>query len=133
RRMLQMEDVGGAKVRREHDVIIAQVKRLAVGHRDARGVEDLEEHIQNARMCLLDFVKQESSHPRFFVRHSQRTAFAELRPQKQAERFLRLVLRHVEPKQFVSAEKKFGEGHRDFSFTDTRWPEEKKTAARPGR
>src|SRR5438552_15066098 len=123
--MLQMEDVGGAKVRREHDIIIAKIKRLTVGHRHAGGVEDLEEYIQNAWMRLLDFVKQESSHPRFFVRHSQRAAFAQLRSQKQAERFLGLVLRHVEPKQFVSAEKKFGESHRDLGLADTRWPEKK--------
>src|SRR6266498_3424377 len=130
--MLQLENVGRAKVRREHDVIIPQVQRLAVGHRDSGGVEDLKEYIQHARMRLLDFVEQERSHSRFLVRHSQRAPFTKLRPQKQAERFLGLVLRHIEAKEFVSAEKKLGEGDCDFGFSDTCWAEEEKTAARPG-
>ena len=130
--MLQMEDVGRANVRREHDVIMPQVKRLAVGHRDAGGVEDLEEYVQHSRMRLLDFVEQERPHSRFLVRHSQRAPFAKLCPQKQAERFLGLVLRHVEAKEFLSAEKKLGEGNGDFRLADTCWAEEQKTTAWSG-
>ncbi len=48
-----------AEVGREHDVEAAQVERFAVGHRDASGVEDLQEHVEHARMRLLDFVEKQ--------------------------------------------------------------------------
>ena len=59
--MLEIQDIRAAKVRREDDVEATEVKRFAVRHRDARGIEDLQEYVEHARVRFFDLVEEQRS------------------------------------------------------------------------
>ena len=57
--MLQTHQFRRADIRREPDIVVAEVQRLTGRHRDPRRIQQLQQNVQHARMRLLGFVKQE--------------------------------------------------------------------------
>ena len=131
--MLQAHQFRRADVGSEPDIKPAEIQRLAGRHRDARGIQQLQQDVQHARMRLFRFVKQQRSFRRAFAHRAQITSFAKPRAEQQAERFLLLKFRHVEAEQFSRAENLVRQHDDRFRFADARRSEQQKTSARTAR
>ena len=84
-------------------------------------------------MCFLDFVEEQCSRRRLRYGQAEQTDFAEFAAKQQAEAVMRLILRHIEAKEFVLAHEVASKGDGEFRFPDTGRTEEKETAARTSR
>src|SRR5260370_38192939 len=126
--------ITGAEVRRHDQDRVLEVDDTTFAVGEASVVHNLEHHVENVGMRLLDFVKQ---HHRirtpanllgelaaFFV-----TDVARSRADQAGDRMLLQDFRHVDAQQgTLVVEEKFGKGAREFSFAYTRWSQKNERA-----
>ena len=108
----------------------AEIQRLPRGNGDPRGVEQLQQNVQHARMRLLRFIKQQRAFGSAFTHAAEVADFTKPRAQQQTKRFLILKFTHVEAEQFSRPEDLICRHDDGFRFTNARRAEQQKTSAR---
>src|SRR4030095_7056322 len=128
--VLRSENLSRTEIRRKHDIETTEVQRTSAGHSEAGSVHDLQENIQHSRMCLLDFIKEQSSFVSRLQRAAQQALFAQSAAQENTKTLLCLILRHIETKHAFLAEEIASECERQLRLSDSGRTEEQKTSAR---
>ncbi len=133
----QLENRRGADVAGHHQNGVAEVHRAALAVREPAVFQDLQQHVENVGVCLLDFVEQN-----YGIRVTA-NLFGELaallvadvawgRADQARNAVFFHVFGHVDADhQLFVVEKKFGEGARQLGFADAGWPQENERADGP--
>src|SRR4029434_2222338 len=131
--VLRSENLSRTEIRRKHDIETTEVERTSTRHSEAGSVNDLQEDIEQWRMCLLDFIKEQSSFVSRLQRAAQQALFAQSPSQQNTKTLLGLILRHIKAKHAFLAEEIASECERQLRLSNSGRTEEQKTSARPAR
>ena len=123
---LLIDEVLRADVRRQHDQRVLEVDRAALAVRQAAIVQNLQQHVEDVRMRLLDLIEQDDLIRPPANGFRQRATFlvanvARRRADQTSDRVLLHVFRHVDAHQRrVVVEEIAGESLRQLRLADAR-------------
>ena len=103
-RLAQRHDALRADVAREHHIPRREIEDAITARRQPRGIEQLEQHVQDARMRLFDFIEKQRAATAAGV-EALRDPSGLLRvAEHEFEPLRSLILRHVEAHDMARAE-----------------------------
>ena len=132
----RLNQVLRADVRRHDQHGVAEIDRATLRVRQTTVIEDLQQHVEDVRMRLLDLVEQHDGVRPPPNRFRQLAPFlvadvSRRRADHARDRVLLHVLRHVEPHERpLVVEQELGQRPRRLSLADARWTEEDERAGR---
>src|SRR6202521_2324352 len=130
-------DIANAQVGSHDDDRVGEVDHLALGIAQAAVFQDLQQHVEDFGMCLLDLVEQDHRVGPASHRFGQLSAFvvadiAGRRADQSRGGVALHELRHVELDQrILGVEQVLGERSRKLGLSDTGWAQEDERADRP--
>jgi len=133
-RLAHRHDALRADVTRKDDVPGGEIEHAIPAGRQACGIEELQEDIEDAGMGLLDFIEEQRSPTWQASKPSAMRPASSAVPRRSASRVGRLVFGHVQPDDTVLVRSGLREAERQLGFADTGRPEKHEARLRrPGR
>jgi hypothetical protein len=120
-------------VAREDDIPRRKIQHAIAPRRQSRRIEQLQQHIEHARMRFFDFIEEQRPAPGARVETFRNAPRFLSRAEEQRQPVRRLILRHVESDDSIRPDQILREAQRQFRFADTGRPEKHEARLRPTR